>query len=327
MVNFIKRHVTPADNWDSESIKNFNLGFERDTNYLKELVNNTQFASSIAQDFSRYANNGEYLKRDKTEIFQFLFYAHQFALASAKWEYSEKALVTIGKKQVEFEGRNKSLSEQPNAEELQKNLQIFIPLALVMRDEQAKKYYNSLELVYTKRIFYIVASDFLFSKLFSLMCAGDIVALKKHLSFLVSFQENEYAKKKTRDTNVHYQKDFKADNFSIYSSNYVPMRYEGEQIKYLKLPFLAVLQSVLEENETDFNKNLLIALESHKKYYGTCQIEGETIHDKPEGWVSLWLTCACAIAHDKGMKREVTSDYIPEWLVKGEFEGLELVVE
>lgn len=327
MGQLIKRHITPADNLDGEGIKQFNLNFENHLNYLKECVNNLQIGSSISLDFCRYANTGEYLKRNKVEIFQFLFYAHQFVLASSKFNYSEKAVFTIGKKQVEYEGKNKSLSEWRNSEELQRNLQTFVSLAFIMRDEQAKTYYSGLELFYTKRPFYSVASDFLFSKLSSLMCLGNIVTVKEHINFLISFEENEYQKRQLTDNSSYYDEDFKEDNFSIYSSSYPAMLYQAEQIEYLKLPYLAVLSSIFAEDEVGFNKNLLVALEKHKTYYegmGGYNEFNESRTDKPEGWVSLWLTCACAIAHDRGMKREVASDYIPEWIVKGEFEGLEL---
>ncbi|MCU0439112.1 MAG: immunity 49 family protein [Raineya sp.] len=55
-------------------------------------------------------------------------------------------------------------------------------------------------------------------------------------------------------------------------------------------------------------------------------MQREEIRSDPKGWLSMALIGACAIAYDKGMKREVESDYIPNWIVKGDFEGLELVV-
>jgi hypothetical protein len=227
---------------------------------------------------------------------------------------------------LECIGDNKPLLEPRNSEKLQLNLLTFIPLSLIMRDKSSFNFYTNLDLIYSKRPFYQSGSNFLLSKLLCMLC-GDISAIKEHITFLITFEENEYQKRRLDGGRGYSENDFKEDNFSIYSSAHSAMLYEGEQIEYLKLPFLKVLKSIFEKDEVNFNKNLLIALEKHRTYYGTFLIEGEEINDRPEGWVSLWLTCACAIAHDKGMKREVTSDYIPEWLVKGEFEGLELVVE
>lgn len=320
--NNIDHFIVGSNEW-------LKIGYQELQEYVLAIQNEPTKKSltGMAQQFFRDLIRGEITKSQKTVSFQFLFYANQFGLASVKRDYFEKANFTIGKKELKCMGRNKSLLEAHNLGELQLNLLTFVPLSLIMRDKEAQDFYANLELTYSKCPFYSVASNFLFSKLFYLICSGDIMVLKEHITFLITFEENEYQKRRLDGGRGYSENDFKENNFSIYSSAHSAMLYEGEQIEYLKLPFLKVLKSIFEKDEVNFNKNLLIALEKHKTYYGTFLIEGEEINDRPEGWVSLWLTCACAIAHDKGMKREVTSDYIPEWLVKGEFEGLELVVE
>jgi hypothetical protein len=96
-------------------------------------------------------------------------------------------------------------------------------------------------------------------------------------------------------------------------------------IENLFIPLIKVYQAIFSNNENLFNTNIYNALEKHKNHYEGEEF-GESRRGKPEGWISVALTVACAIAHDKGMKREVESDYIPEWLIKGDFEGLELIV-
>ena len=117
------------------------------------------------------------------------------------------------------------------------------------------------------------------------------------------------------------KEQFPTDKFSY------NVYYYQTYLEYIFTPIIGVFKAIFKDNAIVFNEKLSEALLKHKSYYEADDEYKESRRGKPEGWVSLLLTCACAIAHDKGMKREVTSDYIPDWLVKGEFEGLELVVE
>lgn len=81
-------------------------------------------------------------------------------------------------------------------------------------------------------------------------------------------------------------------------------------------------EAVLNKDKKRFNELLLISLQMHKAVWDTVE-PGYTNLDYRNnalGWVSLPLLALCSFAFDNGIEIEVGSDYIPEWLYKGEFE-------
>lgn len=46
------------------------------------------------------------------------------------------------------------------------------------------------------------------------------------------------------------------------------------------------------------------------------------------GYLALEIVAACAYAYDRGMKlNTVESDYIPKWMIEGNFDKFELLVK
>jgi hypothetical protein len=115
---------------------------------------------------------------------------------------------------------------------------------------------------------------------------------------------------------------YRENDITPYSTGLSPHRNEKEMSDALILPYLQVARSVFENDEDGFNTHLRIALEKHKDYYTHALEYGKPLNGDPTGWVSMRLCSICAIAHDRGLRRTVQSDYIPEWMVCGEFEGL-----
>ncbi len=97
-----------------------------------------------------------------------------------------------------------------------------------------------------------------------------------------------------------------------------PGLHEGEREEYLlfvKGPELDLYGDIFSNKQEEYQQHLTEAILNHKKYWET----DERDHDR-EGWISLPLTAACAIAYDnKGYSPEVDSPYVPLWLVKHEF--------
>ncbi|MCU0439104.1 MAG: immunity 49 family protein [Raineya sp.] len=146
---------------------------------------------------------------------------------------------------------------------------------------------------------------------------------------MITFFTNEvdyYNQREKEDLSLWWGDGYKESDLTPYSTGCLPLLFQKQQIEELILPYLKVYQSVFENNEKGFNHNLKTALEKHKNYYENFLLEGEEIRSEHTGWLSMALIGACVIAYDKGMKRQVESDYIPNWIVKGDFEGLELVV-
>lgn len=83
-----------------------------------------------------------------------------------------------------------------------------------------------------------------------------------------------------------------------------------------------ILKSIIESKKEDFNKHLHEGLTYHKTYWGCkkgLNPGGPPMCDDPQGFISWPLTALAAMAYDKGFKIEVESDYIPKWMVEGEF--------
>lgn len=95
--------------------------------------------------------------------------------------------------------------------------------------------------------------------------------------------------------------------------------------KHLTTPSIKVLTAAFSGDNSSFNHELQKALTLHYEFYR----EAGKKHlgpDDPFGWLSYMLLWVCAFAHDAGMKIEVESDYIPRWMVEGDFKDCELLV-
>ena len=93
-----------------------------------------------------------------------------------------------------------------------------------------------------------------------------------------------------------------------------------ETVNYIDLPLTQMLvYAHTSERDIKYHEKLQAALEAHKQYY-TANMHGEDMEYSRRGWLSLGITAIAAYAHDKfGLAPQVKSEYIPEWLIKGDF--------
>ncbi len=245
---------------------------------------------------------GIFLQKNIGILYYSLYYFNLFGFLSYQKNYNSsdtemvEYVLRTGKMAL-YSIRDKRLLEH--------NLLDYMESSIILRDSESKAFYANItyrESIEDGRYHFAHAQDL--EQLYVFFCSNDEKKIITHLQKMQSMDYLEVLK------NLPYRTD-----------------YQSELVKYLIIPAIEVFVCIFAKDEKGFNRNLLFALEQHKLYYESTDNSQETRRDKHEGWVSLLLTCACVIAHDKGMKREVESDYIPEWLVKGEFEGLELVVE
>ncbi|WP_158974850.1 immunity 49 family protein [Cellulophaga sp. L1A9] len=139
--------------------------------------------------------------------------------------------------------------------------------------------------------------------------AGWTVLHKNMLHFLCSLHSNPKTREKLL---IDAIKSTNAD-----SGDYLQEGFAIEFVTYLYEPLLFVYEALLRNNEEDFNAQLIEALTRHKTYYDTKK--NNRCNDS-DGWISWRLLGAVALAYDNGIKINVKSDYIPEWLYKGEFD-------
>jgi len=93
---------------------------------------------------------------------------------------------------------------------------------------------------------------------------------------------------------------------------------DGERLDFIlniKVPELTLFRTIFSSDSELFNRELYNALESHKIYWERVEPQN------PRGWISLPLLAASIIGiESRDYTIDIQSDYIPEWLLKGEFE-------
>jgi hypothetical protein len=85
-------------------------------------------------------------------------------------------------------------------------------------------------------------------------------------------------------------------------------------VRDVTIPLLKVLKELESRKEVEFNKRLEEALLGHKKYWSS----SKRLREMLDGLIALPLIAFAALAHDRGMKVKVESDYLPMSWVTGE---------
>ncbi|SHG19697.1 Immunity protein 49 [Chryseobacterium arachidis] len=89
---------------------------------------------------------------------------------------------------------------------------------------------------------------------------------------------------------------------------------------YLRSRFLNAFKSLIDNNETEFNFNFALAIQSHKEVWSQKKAlnrGGTPLCRENEGFLSWDCTALAAMAFDKGWKLEISSDYVPQFMVDG----------
>lgn len=89
---------------------------------------------------------------------------------------------------------------------------------------------------------------------------------------------------------------------------------------YYMNEFLIAFKSLADDNEVEFNQNLIKAIKAYKEVWSQKKAlnrGGTPLCRENEGFLSWGCTALAAMAHDKGWKLEVESDYIPNFMVDG----------
>ncbi|MDJ1486019.1 Imm49 family immunity protein [Cytophagaceae bacterium YF14B1] len=119
------------------------------------------------------------------------------------------------------------------------------------------------------------------------------------------------------------------DKFSEYEFQYM-FKYRSWVVRYIFLPVLKIYYAVLAKKQEEYESAVYNALLQWKEYYTLTDTGNEKFDHstEPDGFISLPILAACAYGYDRGMSLQtVSSEYIPEWLIKGNFTGLELLVK
>jgi hypothetical protein len=109
----------------------------------------------------------------------------------------------------------------------------------------------------------------------------------------------------------------KDSNLALKKLEDYELENEGDAKDFLELiknPQIGLWKAILHNDNSAAVTSLTFSLECHKKFWGT-----EKNRQDKNGWISLPLLAACAYAYDHGMDLNVESDYIPRWIVTGDF--------
>ncbi|WP_375448443.1 Imm49 family immunity protein [uncultured Fibrella sp.] len=204
---------------------------------------------------------------------------------------------------------------------LYEELPIRVALSVILREKEALQIYGQVEIYYDDSfVAYTDRALACWHPLWKALCQNDAASLKSTLPSVLAFEQQEH--RKAIDRNAWQVGDYIGDNTTPFSTGGVALYFERDRIEYLNLPFLQVLTHLLADNAVGFNHALQTALEKHRYYYECIEDDFGQQRNKPHGWVSLILTAACVLAQQRGIARTITSDYIPDWLIEGDFAGL-----
>lgn len=84
--------------------------------------------------------------------------------------------------------------------------------------------------------------------------------------------------------------------------------------------FLNAFKSLVENNEAEFHHNYVLALQAHKEVWSQKKAlnrGGTPLCREDDGFFSWGCTALAAMAYDKGWQLELTSDYVPQFMVDG----------
>ncbi|MFO6424453.1 immunity 49 family protein [Motilimonas sp. KMU-193] len=107
------------------------------------------------------------------------------------------------------------------------------------------------------------------------------------------------------------------DIITYSAPEYFDDEYCANAVYQLYLPVAELLGVVLStERETGYQGALIKALDAHKAWYTRSEMD----HFDSAGWIFLLITAIASYCyHQFGILPEVESDYIPLWMIKGEF--------
>lgn len=89
---------------------------------------------------------------------------------------------------------------------------------------------------------------------------------------------------------------------------------------YYQNKFLIAFKSLADDNEAEFNHNLITAIKAHQEVWSQKKAlnrGGTPLCRENEGFLSWGCTALAAMAYDKGWKLEVESDYMPSFMIDG----------
>lgn len=122
----------------------------------------------------------------------------------------------------------------------------------------------------------------------------------------------------------NFNKEYYESLVDIYNKNLDDIQAKislgKSHILYYIHPYVIAFKSLVDDNEAEFNQNLIKAIQAHKEVWSQKKAlnrGGTPLCRENEGFLSWDCTALAAMAHDKGWKLEVESDYMPSFMIDG----------
>lgn len=286
------RHFTIQDNRHLAKLSSTYLrkaSFLGDT--LKKIIggdSQLKYYTEFLEQFE-LISRGAIINAPKLDIFTHLFYAHQFGVNHFKISMkSGPVTLKVGNTDIQVEGN-------PDNSYTGFGIwsQIFY-LAMILRDKQSLEYIFSIpDSFMLKSTFSASERDRIVTEIFRNIYSPD--------ELLKSIQKYEAY---TTPEDHPLRENFK---------------------KYLYDPMVDVLKAAIEGEEESFNNRLENALKAHRDFYSVEKQNYGSPAD-PFSWLSFKLIAICVFAFDNGMPVRIKSDYLPEWMITGDFKECQLII-
>jgi len=279
----------------------------------------------IRDDYEWRGNKFErYIPKTK-ESFRFLFYVFKDSLELLQMSVAEKPELSIQKHWFTY-GLNCiseycKLVHYPNEEkesQIDDSGNFIIKIDDIHELEGIKKPIQLARISRDKKKEKIIASF-----------PSELLNLDRNLTFnhtyvnILTKLEIEYS------LTGNFNKDYYANLIEIYEKNSHNIQAKissgyNNTLFYIH-PYVIAFNSLANNNEIEFNQNLIKALEAHKEVWSQKKAlnkGGTPLCRENEGFLSWDCTALAAMAYDKGWKLEVESDYMPSFMVNGSINKL-----
>lgn len=288
----ITRHFTIQDDRHFTKLSNTYLrkaSFLGDT--LKKIIGGDSQVKYYTEFLDQFEliSRGTLINAPKGDIFTHVFYAHQFGINHFKISMkSGPVTIKVGNADIQTVG-----SPDNSYTDFGTWAQVFY-LAMILRDKQSLEYIFSIpDSFMLKSTVSTSERDRMVTEIFRNIFspAGLLKSIQKYEAY-------------TKPEDHPLRENFR---------------------KHLSDPMVDVLKAVIEGKEELFNSRLENALKAHHDFYSVERQNYGSPAD-PFSWLSFKLITACAFAFDNGMSVMVKSDYLPEWMVTGDFEECQLII-
>jgi|GEM_PF-4659313 len=197
-----------------------------------------------------------------------------------------------------------------------------IEAALVLRNQQALDLYASIPVSFTEQANQedIIWETMMYFYQTLLKAEGDqnnAAAAHYQISSLLDWEE--------------YKKYVKVEGYNSIDVWKDVFEMRKPVVESQILPVLKIYHRILHNDQQGYEQAVYEALLSWKQYYTMpkYELDGQQFDHstEPQGYLALPICAACAYGYENGMRLStVESDYIPKWMIEGQFEGMQLLV-